>query len=43
MDEFFATLESIIKRIFDLIASIFKIFETPNEENGQESSESAEA
>lgn len=31
MDKIFETLESVIKRIFDLLANIFKIFEK-NEE-----------
>lgn len=35
MNDFFATLESIIKKIFDVLAGIFKIFEN-NEEGAEE-------
>ena len=31
MDKFFETLESIIKRIYDLLAGVFKIIEKPEE------------
>ena len=37
MNEIFAKLEAAIKKIFDMIANIFKIFE----ENGEEAEEGA--
>ena len=39
MDKFFETLESIIKRIYDLLAGVFKIFEKQPEEGTEEGTE----
>lgn len=33
MNDFFAALESAIKKIFDLIANLMKVFENIGEEN----------
>ncbi len=37
MDDIFATFEGLIKKIFDIIANIMKIFEQPAE--GEEGAE----
>lgn len=39
MAEFFATIEEILKKIFDMIANIFKIFEQNGEENEEGATE----
>jgi len=39
MDDIFATFESLIKKIFEIIAGIFKIFETPAEGEEGETTE----
>ncbi len=36
MNEFFAMLEEAIKKIFDIMANIFKIFEKKEEEGATE-------